>query len=177
MSEAEDPYAMILELRAHWRHDPEELERRLHAYYLACCRRIWRLLPQKGSRRGVEVAELYIAGRATPEELDAANYAAEGAAFNIDYDCNPEAIREWVREVDAMPDDELAAMLNPAAPDACFTTRQLLLNAAYFADFAMIYPGFEKKIVPRGYVVFLSAPLLREMFGDPRNPTMRLGPW
>src|SRR5262249_44342168 len=36
---------------------PPELSRALHRFYLACCRRIWKLLPQEESRDAVELAE------------------------------------------------------------------------------------------------------------------------
>jgi hypothetical protein len=81
----------------------------LHRYFVACCRRIWRLLPQEASRRGIEVAERYLAGKATDEELSEVNWHVEGAAFNIDYNCEREAIERWVAEVRAIPEDEMAA--------------------------------------------------------------------
>lgn len=59
-----------------------ELVRRLHRYLLMCCRAIWPLLPDEGSRRGVEVAELFVDGRATEEEFFHAEWGAEGAAFS-----------------------------------------------------------------------------------------------
>src|SRR5262245_21057460 len=87
--------ATIMELRVNWTGDRDLLERRLHTYYLACCRRIWRLLPQEASRRGVELGEQYLAGQISAEELDRANYHVEGAAFNIDYNSEPENIERW----------------------------------------------------------------------------------
>jgi hypothetical protein len=138
----------------------------LHRYFVACCRRIWRLLPQEGSRRGIEVAERYLAGGATDEELSEVNWDVEGAAFNIDYSRQPEAIERWVAEVQAIPKEEIAAMLNPPGVMRDIDARKLLKQAAYFADYAMIYPHVTpKRGVPAGYSAFLSADLLREQFG------------
>jgi hypothetical protein len=156
-------------LEALWdAHGGEEaaLVPQLHRYFVACCRRIWRLLPQQGSRRGIEVAERYLAGAATDEELSAVNWDAEGAAFNIDYNCDPEAIERWVAEVRAIPPQEMAALLDPPGVGRDLEPRQLLKRAAYFADYAMIYPHLTpKRPVPRNYVPFLSAELLRQQFG------------
>src|SRR3981081_2708471 len=58
------------------------LDRQLHRFYPASCRAIWRHLPQEASRRGVELAEQYLAGKATSEELNKFNWDVEGAAFN-----------------------------------------------------------------------------------------------
>src|SRR4051794_28122100 len=69
-----------------------DLVRALHRFYLASCRGIWKLLPQEASRRGVELAERFIVGRASAEELNELNYHVEGAAFLIDYNTDPEAV-------------------------------------------------------------------------------------
>jgi len=140
----------------------------LHRYFVASCRRIWKLLPQDGSRRGVKIAERYLAGRATDEELSEVDWHVEGAAFNIDYNCDPEAIERWVKQTRAMPDAELRAMLHPPEAALDIDTRELLKRAAYFADYAVIYPHLmPKRGVPDSYVPFLSAGLLRELFGNP----------
>jgi hypothetical protein len=140
----------------------------LHRYFVACCRRIWRLLPQEGSRRGIEVAERYLAGEATDDELDEVDWHCEGAAFNINYNCEPEAIQRWVAEVRAIPADEMAAMLSPPGAAPGVDEQELLMRAAYFADYATIYPHLTpKRGVPDSYAAFLSAELLREQFGGP----------
>ncbi len=142
----------------------------LHRYYVACCRRIWRLLPQEGSRRGIEVAERYLVGHATDDELSKVNWDCEGAAFNINYDCEPDAIRRWVADVRAIPAAEMVAMLNLPGTLPEVDARELLLRAAYFADFAMIYPHLTpKRGIPEDYAPFLSADLLQEQFGG-RTP-------
>jgi hypothetical protein len=159
---------MIEALRELRKDDPAGLELELQRYYLACCRAIWRLLPQEASRNGVVVAERRLTGEVTDEEFHRAEYECEGAAFNIDYNCDPVAIQLWVEQTQAIPKAELRAMLHP--PDAAdqIETRELLKRAAYFADYAMVSAG----ITPRGYVfpfyfLFYSADLLRRMFGNP----------
>jgi hypothetical protein len=77
---SDDVTAMLRHLRASWRGELASLDRLLRRYYLACCRRIWKLLPMDESRRGVEVAEHHLAGDATDEELRKAEWHAEGAA-------------------------------------------------------------------------------------------------
>jgi hypothetical protein len=142
------------------------LERRLHRYYLASCRAIWKLLPQEESRRGVEVAERYLMGKATDQEFRKAEYEAEGAAFNIDYNVDPDAIERWVEQVRVIPKQELQLLLHP--PTLVIELRELLKRAAYFADFAIVYPSLSPKGPPsENYYMFLSAPLLREFVGNP----------
>jgi len=161
-----DTPAMIEALWEAASDDEATLVPALHRYFLACCRRIWRLLPQEGSRHGIEVAERYVVGEANEGDLRSANWHCEGAAFNIDYDCDPETIQGWVAEVWAIPAGEMAAMLNPPGAALEVDAQELLLRAAYFADFAMIYPDLTpKRGVPENYALFLSADLLREQFG------------
>jgi hypothetical protein len=183
----EDPVAMLKALRASWRGGEADLVRLTHRYLLACCRAIRGLLPMEASRRGIEVAERYIEGRATREEFGLAAWQAEGAAFFLDpFDYEPEnetpearedrlryeadrkaRIDPLVREVGAMPPEELSRLVRLETSDEAISPRQLLADAAYFADSAMAYPG----IRPRGSVIekhrkFLSASLLREVVGD-----------
>ncbi|HMC66651.1 MAG TPA: hypothetical protein VKI65_17080 [Gemmataceae bacterium] len=147
------------------------LDRQLHRFYLASCHAIWKLLPQETSRRGVELAEQYLTGKARTEELNKFNRDVEGAAFNIDYNVDPEAIRRWVEEVRAIPETELQSVLHPPGIALEIEPRELLKRAAYFVDFAMIYPSLTPKgPPPKSYYPFLSADLLREFIGNPFHP-------
>lgn len=67
-----------------------------------------------------------------------------------------------------IPKVELCALLHP--PETAFTIEslELLKRAAYFADYAMIYPSFITKGPPaKHHALFLSAELLREFVGKP----------
>ncbi len=55
-------------------------ERKLRLYAVACCRRVWHLLPGEGSRRAVLVAECDADGGADPEDLRLALTSAENLA-------------------------------------------------------------------------------------------------
>lgn len=147
------------------------LDRQLHRFYVASCRAIWRLLPQEDSRRGVELAEQYLAGKAAAEELNKFNWYVEGAAFNIDYNVDSEAVNRWVEEVRAIPEAELRSMLHPPEIALEIEPRELLKRAAYFVDFAMTYPSLTPKgPPPKSDYPFLSAALLREFVGNPFRP-------
>src|SRR4051812_35481827 len=127
-----DALDMLRAVRGRWR-DQAVLHRRLQRYYLACCRAIWPLLPQEASRRGVELAERSLDGKASDEDMSGLSWHVEGAAFNIDYDCDPEAIAGWVRAVEALPPTELTALVH-TAEGRSLGARELLLRAAYFTD-------------------------------------------
>jgi hypothetical protein len=145
---------------------PADLDRMLHRFYVASCRGIWKLLPQEASRRGVELAEQFIAGRASGKELSEFNWDVEAAAFCIDYNTDPEAIDRWVAEVRAIPEAELRSMLHPPAVALEIEPRELLKRAAYFVDYAMIYPSLSPKgPPPASFRPFLSAGLLRQHIG------------
>ena len=118
---------MLKALRTSWHGEEADFVWLTHRYQLACCRAIWRLLPIEASRRGIEVAERWIEGRATREEFGLAEWQAEGAAFFLDpceyeledempqaredrlrYEADREArIAPLLQEVEAMPPDEL----------------------------------------------------------------------
>lgn len=55
-------------------------DRKLRLFAVACCRRIWHLLPVEWSRQGVEMTERYADGLATDEQLKEASKKAGWAA-------------------------------------------------------------------------------------------------
>lgn len=143
----------------------------LHRFYLASCRGIWALLPQEASRRGVELAEQLLTGKATAECVREYSRYTEGAAFCIDYaatDGDMDAIAGWIAEIEALPAHELRAMLHPPRTADEIGPRELLKRAAYFADFAMIYPNLRpRRPPPVSYRPFLSAVILRQHVAYP----------
>lgn len=152
--------------------DTADLDRALHRFYLACCRGIWKLLPQEESRRGVEMAEQWLVGAVSDEELSKYNWHVEGAAFCIDYNTAPADIERWVGEVRGLPAAELRSMLHPPEAADEIEPRELLKRAAYFVDYAMIYPSLSPQgPPPASYRPFLSAEVLRRYVGYPGRAT------
>jgi hypothetical protein len=135
-------------------------------YLMARCRRIERLLPQEASRRGLDVAEQYLTGAASDDELKEAIHHAEGAAFNLYHNCDPEAIEQWADEVRAIPAGEMAALLDPPGVAWEMDALELLKLATGFAFFVTVSPGGLWG-VPGIYFPFLSVESLREHFGSP----------
>jgi hypothetical protein len=175
MNEAEwlssDDAGAMLEFLFHRRvpmaeRERNSLTRSLHRFYLASCRGIWPLLPQEASRRGIELAEQFISGETTVENVREYNWHTEGAAFRIDYaaaEGDMDAVAGWVAEVEALPAQELRAMLHPLRTADEIEPRELLKRAAYFADYAMIYPDLRPlRPPPMSYRPFLSAEILRQ---------------
>jgi hypothetical protein len=145
-----------------------DLDRVLHRFYLASCRRIWKLLPQEASRRGVELTEHFLAGAVSGEEITNYNWHVEAAAFCIDYNSDPEAVDRWVTELRVIPEAELESMLHPPGFARRTDPRELLMRAAYFVDYAMVYPSLSPKgPPPASYRPFLSAVLLRQYVAYP----------
>jgi hypothetical protein len=70
----DDPGAMLEFLR------DKAGDRKKRLFMAACCRGVWRLLPDPRSRRAVEVAEWYADGAATRRELAAAHGKAVAVA-------------------------------------------------------------------------------------------------
>ena len=142
----------------------------LHRFYLACCRSIWPLLPQEPSRKGIELSEQWLEGDVSNEELNKFNYYVEGAAFNIDYNVEPDKIDEWIANL--RKNDSYRHLLFPPEAADQVTPRELLKRAAYFADYAMVYPSLKPVgNPPETYRIFLSPELLRKFvsYGNTTN--------
>lgn len=71
----------------------------LYKYYLASCRKIWDLLPQEESRKGIELAERYVRNEVKYSELIDYNYYVEAAAFTFESDKYKQEINSWVNSV------------------------------------------------------------------------------
>jgi hypothetical protein len=146
---------------------PKEIHffRSLYGYFVSSCRAIWPLLPLAGSRRGIEVAEQFLAGLATVEDVYEANWNAEGAAFKIEAAVNRHGvIGKLVDPIETMPRDELRTMLHPPHAADSLDARTILMNAAYFVDYAMTFPSHQPMSPPPWrYRVFLSASRFQEL--------------
>jgi len=173
MTEAEwlksdDVLAMLDSLRRVYADAPVWLERQLHRYFLACCRRIWSLLPHEESRRGVEVSERYLADKATDADVKEVVWYVEGVAFLLDYDSDPAEVERLVEKARAIPETERRSVLHPPDSFADLSLREVLKRAAYFAHYASNYHHmFPRGNPPTNYVPFLSPTILRETFGNP----------
>lgn len=135
--------------------------RQIHRFLIACCWKHEHLIPQDGLREGLRGAENWLAGNISDAELNRLNYHAEADAFRIDYAESPEdiaALQSLIEEIEGLRDLPFE------------TARKTLLDAAYFAEGAMIYPLFESlPWVSRLFTSqFLCADLLRTFV----NPTV-----
>ena len=149
------------------KYDESELVPVLHEFLLKCARNIEVLLPQKDSIRGIEFGEKYLAGEVDEKVLSDENWAVEGAAFCIDYNIEPNMIKSWIKQVDSILKDDIEELLSGEG----FTggdTRRLLLDAAYFADHAMIFPTCShKNQVRENYKKFMNPDILRRVVANP----------
>jgi len=127
----------------------------LHRYFLACCRKIEHLTPQKGLRDGVLGAEKWINGEITDEEFWRLERSAEAEAFAFE---NPETIEEK---------EELQNLIESVTfpkGTSYKTAHYIMEKAAYFVDSAMVYPTINKAPYVESLCTsrFLCADLLRE---------------
>jgi hypothetical protein len=172
-----DDASAMLEFLFHRRRNMNEVARKsltcaLHKFYLASCRAIWRLLPQEASRKGVELAEQFLVGKATSERVREYNRCTEAAAFCLQWPDaeDMEAIACWVAQIDALPARELRAMLHPPSTADEIDPLELLRRAAFFADYAMVYPNLRSPRPPlKCYRPFLSAEILRQHVEYPES--------
>ena len=153
-----------------WKNYPEDiLIPLLHRFFLKCARKIEILMPQRESLRGVEIGEKFLKGEVSIQCLSDENWAVEGAAFMIDQNTEPELIDHWIKDLESLPSEVIDNVLNQVN-FSDLNTRKILLDAAYFADHAMIYPTCSHlKIVRESHIKFLHPDLLREVIGDPNS--------
>lgn len=105
---------------------------KLHRYFLSCCWKIKHLIPQKGLREGLRGAEKWIDGEITDTEFWRLEYIAEADAFAFENVESPEEIEE-LKSLIASVD-----MLKDVSYDIA---HQILMEAAYFTNSAMVYPA------------------------------------
>jgi hypothetical protein len=151
--ESDDPLEMLESLRSCL--SASEFDRYLVHYYLASCRRIWRLVPVDSIRSGVEAAQRYLDSEASPK--DATYWAARAKEHGDQADMDLLAIstfnevldelkrprdsfflqagrvRRWIDEVASIPANKLRKMVR--LPPGCEppSPRALLEDATWFA--------------------------------------------
>ena len=129
--------------------------RELQQFLVACCWKNEDLLVDKNSRDAVRNAERYLDGEIDEKELYRLDWYAEAAVFGILYAESLERIDELksliegVERVRGLPFE---------------TARETLLEAAYLADYTLIYPGIHNQhwVMKVFNEKFTSADLLRE---------------
>jgi hypothetical protein len=138
--------------------------RRLRLFVAACCRRIWPLLSNDGSKQAVEVAERYADGKATAEESAAAAAAAWAA-------------REPVRAARKKAGTgEAASAARAATAWAAGTMVGEAKYAAWAATLAANAAWAARKGGSEGAERQAQARLLRCVFADPFRPAPAVPP-
>ncbi|MEN7344377.1 MAG: hypothetical protein AAAFM81_15605 [Pseudomonadota bacterium] len=139
----------------------------VHKYLLACCRRIWPLIPESGSRMGVEAGEKYCRGEISWKEARETDWHSEGSAFIFAYneDDDP-AVAPYIAQI-SQDRAAIERLLVPASSFASQSVRELLTDAAYFANFALCYPairfGKQSKKQLQSYGKFMPLELFEAM--------------
>ena len=164
--------------------DRPQGDRKLFLFALACCRAIWPLLPQAEMRHGVEVAERFAEGKATADDLDAADWRLEGALYGgVGYYANrpevkpPQEMARWVEDLQALPTEQLVAMAWGGHEDLPTDFLGLLKDAGHFADHVLVMNSCEPHSPTLAwYSRFLNPLLLRDIFGNPFRPVTTVNP-
>ena len=113
----------------------------IQKYLLECCRRIWELIPDSGSRKGVEAAEKLCRGEISWDEAMVTDWYSEGSAFLFEYgnETDPE-ISEYISQIN-LQRTTIGNLLVPPVYMGSVDIKDLLMDAAYFANTALNYPG------------------------------------
>ena len=142
------------------------VEMPLYKFYLASCRNIWPLLTQEESRKGIELAKEFVEGKVKCDSVSEYNWHVEGAAFCFEDPPDQEKIDIWIKDVESQSSDLINKIRNEGEEKTC--TQELLKQAAYFADHAMIFPSIQPKGLPHDeFNKFLCSKLLRQYVNYP----------
>ncbi|TQV88275.1 hypothetical protein [Aliikangiella coralliicola] len=142
------------------------VEMPLYKFYLSSCRKIWPLLTQEESRKGIELAEKFVEGKIQWDRVSEYSWHVEGAAYCFEDPPELEKINTWVKDVERDSLDLVNELRNKDI--GVISTQKLLKQAAYFADHAMIYPSIQPKgLLNNEYNKFLCPKLLRKYVSYP----------
>jgi hypothetical protein len=142
------------------------VEMPLYKFFLSSCRNIWSLLTQEESRKGIELAEGFIEGKVKWDSVSEYNWHVEGAAFCFEDPPDQERIDIWIKDVENHSSDLINKFRIEGKEE--ISTQELLKQAAYFADHAMVYPSIQPKGLSKDkYNKFLCPNLLRQYVNYP----------
>jgi len=136
----ESAWQLIFRLKEDGHLDDEESMMLIHKYLLECCRRIWSLLPDSGSRKGVEAAEKYCSGKISWSEASEMDWYSEASAFLFENgdDTDPD-ISQYLCQINSKK-EEIGNLLVPPREIVSAGVKDLLMDAAYFANEALNFP-------------------------------------
>ena len=130
-------------------------QRQLQRFLIGCCWKNEDLLATNGLKEAVRNAERYLDGAVKRQDLDRLDYDAEAEVFGIQYAESLDRIAEVQALIDGI--DRLKGVPFEAA-------RELLVEAAYFAERTLIYPDIHRQrwVMKVFNEKFISADILRE---------------
>jgi len=139
---------------------------KLHRYFLACCWKMKHLIPQKGLRDGLRGAEKWIDGEITDEAFWNLEWIAEAEAFAFENVESPE-------EIDGLK--ALIATIEIFKDVDYDIAHQILKEAAYFTNSAMVYPSLNT--VPYDEALCTSRFLCPELLRQHLQPNFHGAPY
>jgi hypothetical protein len=151
--------------------------RRLALFACACCRLVWHLFDNEWCRRAVEVSERAAVGKASRQELD----AAEGAAKAV-YQAAERRVREVARELDAQERWRAVAAQGLAVAAQYAASRRFSVLSAGIAQGSTasavhsLAGGGEAGFAARNALMARQAQLVRCIFANPFRPLPTLAP-
>ena len=126
------PWEIIHLLRSNGLLAKKENMDQVHRYLIECCKRIWLLIPDKGSRNGVLAAEQYLNGEIPWEEAMKTDYCSEASAFLFD---QRDSTDPYVADhIDSVRNHLESCELLLCPPQKIDNIHELLKEAAYFAN-------------------------------------------